>query len=134
MTERTAFELRTSSKLAGCVTVKIRYSDFQTVTKQEVIPYTAADHLLLGKVKELFSRLYDRRLLIRLIGVRFSHLVPGNYQIHLFDDTQELIGLYQAIDSVKNRFGENYLIRGSGFDGRQIYRPLAEKFFRAFKL
>ena len=134
MTERTAFELRASNKLAGCVTVKIRYSDFQTVTRQAVIAYTAADHLLLEKVKELFNKLYDRRLLIRLVGVRFSHLVPGNYQINIFDDTQELIGLYQAIDSVKNRFGEHYLIRGSGFDGKQTYRPLVEKFFRAFKL
>jgi DNA polymerase-4 len=134
MTERTAFELRSSNKLTGCATVKIRYSDFQTVTRQAVIPYTAADHTLQSKVKELFNRLYDRRLLIRLIGVRFSHLVPGNYQIDLFDDTQELIGLYQAIDSIKNRFGEQFLVRGSGYDRDTMYRPSAEKFFRVFKL
>ena len=98
MTERTAFELRDTNKLTGCITVKIRYSDFQTVTKQAIIPYSAADHVLLKKVKELFDKLYERRLLIRLIGVRFSHLIPGNYQINLFDDTQEAIKLYQAID------------------------------------
>ena len=114
MTEKIAFELRDNSKLTGCVTVKIRYSDFQTVTRQMVIPYTSADHLLLSTVKQLFGKLYDRRLLVRLIGVRLSHLVPGNYQIHLFDDTNETINLYQAIDHIKNRFGENKLMRAAG--------------------
>lgn len=112
MTEKIAFELRQQDRLTGCITVKIRYSDFETVTKQMTIPYSSSDHILLEKVKSLFHRLYDRRLLVRLIGVRFSHLVPGNYQISLFDDTAEMISLYQAIDSIKNRFGWQYLIRG----------------------
>lgn len=114
MTEKIAFELRDNDKLTGCVTVKVRYSDFQTVTKQAVISYTSADHILLQTVKQLFEKVYDRRLLVRLVGVRFSHLVPGNYQIHLFDDTHETINLYQAIDHIKNRFGENKLIRAAG--------------------
>ncbi len=114
MTEKISFELRDNNKLTGCVTVKVRYSDFQTVTKQAVIPYTSADHILLKTATQLFDKLYDRRLLVRLIGVRFSHLVPGNYQIHLFDDTTETINLYQAIDHIKNRFGENKLIRAAG--------------------
>jgi len=113
MTEKIAFELRQEDKLTGCVTVKIRYSDFETVTKQMSIPYTCCDHVLLEKVKELFHKLYDRRLLVRLIGVRFSHLVQGNYQISLFDDTQEMIALYQAIDQIKNRFGWQYLMKGT---------------------
>ncbi len=114
MTEQIAFELRDNNKLTGCVTVKIRYSDFQTVTKQTVIPYTSGDHTLLQHVKELFGKLYDRRLLVRLVGVRFSHLVPGNHQINLFEDTQETIKLYQAIDHIKHRFGETKLIRAAG--------------------
>jgi DNA polymerase-4 len=114
MTEQIAFELRDNNKLTGCITVKLRYSDFQTFTRQAVIPYTCSDHLLLQHVKELFGKLYDRRLLVRLIGVRFSHLVPGNYQINLFEDTQETVKLYQAIDHIKHRFGETKLIRAAG--------------------
>jgi DNA polymerase-4 len=114
MTEQIAFELRDNNKLTGCITVKIRYSDFQTVTRQAVISYTSADHILLETVKQLFTKLYDRRLLVRLIGVRFSHLVPGNYQINLFNDTHETINLYQAIDNIKHRFGENKLVRAAG--------------------
>ncbi len=61
------------------------------MTKQLSIPYTSSDHILLEKVKELFHRLYDRRLLIRLIGVRFNNLVSGNYQISLSTIAQEMI-------------------------------------------
>jgi len=114
MTEEVAFQLRQQNKLTGCVTVKVRYSNFETFTRQITIPYTNADHVLLQTAKELFNKLYERRLLIRLLGIRFTHLIPGNYQISLFEDTQEMINLYQAIDSVKKRFGEKTLIRAVG--------------------
>ncbi|WP_207494845.1 DNA polymerase IV [Aridibaculum aurantiacum] len=114
MTERIGHELRQQNKLTGCITIKIRYADFNTLTKQQAIPYTSADHLLLARVKELFTRLYDRRLLVRLIGIRFSNLVPGNYQINLFDDTNEDIKLYQALDHLNNRYGRSMVVRASG--------------------
>lgn len=113
MTEKIAFELRSQDKLAGCIAVKIRYSDFQNENIQKSIPYTNSDHVLLQFAKDLFNKLYKRRILVRLIGIRFSNLIPGNYQINLFDDTQEAIRLYQAIDSVKKQFGEKYLVRGT---------------------
>jgi DNA polymerase-4 len=114
MTERLAFDLRQQNRLTACVTVKIRYSDFMTYTKQVTIPYTNADHVLMNVAIELFKRLYERRLLIRLIGIRFTNLIPGNYQIRLFDDTEEMIRLYKAIDSIKNRYGEKFVIRAGG--------------------
>ncbi|WP_207513234.1 DNA polymerase IV [Longitalea luteola] len=114
MTEEIAFQLRQQNKLTGCVTVKLRYSNFETFTKQMTIPYTNADHILLKTATALFNKLYERRLLVRLLGIRFTHLIPGNYQISLFDDTQEMINLYQAIDSVKKRFGEKTIIRAVG--------------------
>jgi DNA polymerase-4 len=113
MTEKIAFELRSNNKLTSCIHVKIRYSDFQTMTMQTTIPYTANDHFLIQKVKELFTRLYDRRQLLRLIGVRFTNLVQGSYQINIFEDSQEMIGLYRAIDSVKKQFGEKLLFRAA---------------------
>lgn len=113
MTEKIAFELRQDGRLTGCITLKLRYSDFNTLTKQAVIPYTASDLVLLKKAKELFHRLYDRRLRVRLLGIRFTHLIPGTYQINLFEDTQEMISLYQQIDSIKSQFGETLLKRAS---------------------
>jgi len=118
MTESLAFDLRSQNRLTGCVTVKIRYSNFETFTKQQTIPYSNADHVLFKTVTQLFEKLYEKRLLIRLTGVRFSNLIPGNHQIDLFNDTQEMISLYKAIDSVKNQFGENLLIKAGGMKGR----------------
>ena len=114
MTEKIGFELRTQNKLTGCVSVKLRYSDFNTLTRQSTIAYTSADHILLKKVKELFAKLYDRRLLVRLVGVRFTHLVPGNYQIDMSEDTNETVKLYQALDSLNHRYGRYLIMRASG--------------------
>ncbi|HTE24232.1 DNA polymerase IV [Flavitalea sp.] len=109
MTEKIAFDLRNQNRLTGCITVKIRYSDFETHTIQKTVPYTNADLMLVKTVRELFKKLYERRLLIRLIGVRLTHLIAGTYQINMFQDTSELIHLYQAVDSIKNQFGEGVL-------------------------
>lgn len=114
MTESIGFELRRQDRLTGCLTVKLRYSNFDTVARQKTIDYTNSDHLLLQTAQEAFDRLYDRRLLIRLLGIRFTRLIPGNYQIKLYEDTQENIRLYQSIDSVKRRFGEKAIFRAVG--------------------
>lgn len=116
MVEKVAFQLRTQHKLASCVTVKIRYSDFNTETKQVQIPYTSSDHTLLHAVNALFDKLYSKRMLIRLVGVRLSRLVHGNHQINLFDDTAESIGLYEALDHIKHRYGTDKVIRATTLD------------------
>jgi len=107
MVEKIAFQMRKKEKLTGCVTVKIRYSNFDTHTLQKTIPYTSFDHVLTTIALELFDRLYQRRMLIRLIGVRFSHLVSGVQQLNMFEDTPEMVNLYQAIDRIRLRFGDN---------------------------
>ncbi|APG60975.1 DNA polymerase IV [Christiangramia salexigens] len=122
MAESLAYQLRKGNKLTSVVSVKIRYSDFQTQSKQAKIPYTSADHILIPKVEELFKQLYSRRLLIRLIGVRFSGLVGGNYQINLFDDSEEMLSLYNSLDKIKNRFGEHSVMRAVTLGTKTIGR------------
>lgn len=122
MTENLAFQLRKGEKLTSCVTVKLRYSDFQTETMQCRIPYTSADHILIPKILELFEKLYSRRVLIRLIGVRFSHLVSGGYQINLFDDNEEQISLYNAMDALRKKFGDRAVMKAAGIEARSIGR------------
>jgi len=122
MTENLAYQLRRGEKLTACIAVKIRYSDFNTYSKQVRIPYTSADHILIPKILELFRVLYNRRLLVRLIGIRFSHLVPGNYQINLFEDTEEALNLYAAMDNIRERFGDKSVLRASGLGAKTIGR------------
>jgi len=117
MTEAVGFELRKQDKLSACVTIKLRYLNFDTVVRQKTIDYTNADHLLLATAQDVFEKLYDRRMLIRLLGVRLTKLVPGNYQIKLYEDTQEAIRLYQSIDSIKRQFGVRGVMRAAGVRG-----------------
>ncbi|MEI6061222.1 MAG: DNA polymerase IV [Bacteroidota bacterium] len=114
MVEKIAFTLRKKQKLTSCVTLKIRYSNFDTHTVQQRIGYTSFDHVLIPVAKELFRKLYQRRMLIRLVGVRLSHLVTGVQQIDLFDQTPELINLYQAVDRMRLRYGRAAVIRAVG--------------------
>lgn len=124
MTEQLGTKLRQKQQLTSCISVKIRYSDFETHSLQKRVPYTSADHTLISLVKELFKKLYSRRLLIRLIGVRFSGLVYGNYQINLFEDTQEQISLYQALDRLNTKFGEKTVCRAVSMQvGRRKFNP-----------
>ncbi|MEM9142085.1 MAG: DNA polymerase IV [Bacteroidota bacterium] len=122
MTENLAYQLRRGNKLTACITVKLRYSDFNTYSKQLRIPYTSADHILIPKILELFHRLYNKRMLVRLVGIRFSHLVSGNYQINLFEDTEEALNLYQAMDYVRSRFGDRSVFRASAMGAKTIGR------------
>lgn len=115
MTEKLVFEMRKQEKLTSNVSVKIRYSNFDTHTMQKRIPYTSFDHTLIEISKELFEKLYNRRLLVRLIGVKFSGLVHGFQQLSLFDDKSELATLYAALDKLKARYGSDIIRRGIAF-------------------
>jgi len=114
MTEKLIYQLRRANKLTACVTFKIRYSDFQTYTKQKRIPYSASDHMILPIVLDLYRTLYQRRLLVRLIGVKFGCLVSGGHQINLFEDNDKIMNLYQAMDRIRNRYGEKAVLRAGG--------------------
>jgi DNA polymerase-4 len=122
MAENLAYQLRRGDKLVACISVKIRYSDFNTYTKQLKIPYTSADHVIIPKILDLFDSLYQRRLLIRLVGVKFSHLVSGNYQINLFDDTEDMLNLYNAMDAIRGKYGELSIQRAAAMGAKTIGR------------
>ena len=122
MTENLAYQLRRGHKLTACVTFKIRYSDFQTYTQQQHIPYSSLDQSILPVVLNLFEKLYNRRLLVRLIGVKFSSLVQGGHQVNLFEDNEKHLNLNVAIDSMRERYGDRSVIRAAGMEAKSIGR------------
>lgn len=122
MAENLIYQLRRGNKLTACITFKIRYSDFQTYTMQKRIPYSSADHKIIPIVKELYKKLYQRRMLVRLVGVRFSHLVEGGHQIDIFDDDEKILNLYQAMDKMRERYGDRAVIRAKGMEAKSISR------------
>lgn len=105
--EELAYELRKNNWIASIIAVKIKYSNFDTASKQLKIPYTSIDSQLKKIAEDLFEKLYDRRLRIRSLGVSFSGLINSHYQIDLFSDQEETIQLYSAIDKMRKRFGFN---------------------------
>jgi DNA polymerase-4 len=109
LTEKTCYGLREDEKLTGCVTVKIRYSDFETTSRQETVDYTALDDVLIAKVKDLFSKSYQKGRPVRLLGVRFSQMIPFTMQMSLFDNNAEKLNLYKAVDDIKDRYGSKFV-------------------------
>lgn len=119
MVEKIAFKMRKKQKLASVVTVKIRYSNFDTHTLQKQIAYTSFDHVLMDTALDLFRRLYERRMLIRLIGVKLGGLVGGVQQLDLFDNNEKLIKLYLSMDKIRMRFGSGAIHRASGVEKKE---------------
>ena len=112
LTEKTAYDLRSDDKLTGCVTIKIRYPDFETTSRQETIDYTALDDVLIEKTRQLFDKLYRKGQPVRLLGVRFSQLIPFTMQMNLFNNNEEKLNLYKAVDDIKDRFGGKLVTKG----------------------
>jgi len=125
MAESLAYQLRQGNKLTACITLKLRYADFNTYTLQKQIPYTASDHKLIEVAGELFKKHYNRRLLVRLIGLRCSHLVQGAQQISLFEDSEEMIQLYKAMDRIHRKYGSKAIRRAISMESRagNYYNP-----------
>ncbi|MES2775699.1 MAG: DNA polymerase IV [Bacteroidota bacterium] len=109
--EKICHELRTEKMLAGCLTVKIRYENFETVSRQTVIDYTSSDHIVIPQAKLLFKQLHTPGRPVRLIGVRFSALIHENQQLNLFQVADQTPKLYNAIDELKKKFGTSSLQR-----------------------
>ena len=61
-------------------------------------------------------------MLIRLVGVKVSDIVSGNYQINLFDDTEQMLHLYNAMDSIRNKYGELSVMRAAAMGAKTIGR------------
>lgn len=114
MTEKLCFKLRSKEKLASVITVKIRYANFDTHTLQKKVAYTSLDHVLIETVREMFKRLYERRMLIRLVGIKLGGLISGVQQLTLFDYNEKQIRLYLSMDKIRNHYGSGAIKRASG--------------------
>lgn len=127
LTEKTAYSLREDEKMTGCVTVKIRYSDFETTSRQETVDYTALDDVLIAKVKDLFNKTWQKGRPVRLLGVRFSHMIPITTQMSLFENKVEKLNLYKAVDDIKDRFGSKLLTKAVNSNSKKDNQPATNK-------
>lgn len=111
LAEKIGFELRQEGKLAGCVAIKLRYENFETITRQQVIDHSQSDLVFIRRAKELFRNAYNPSRKVRLIGVRLSQLDTDVLQMNLFENPEEEKNLFSAIDDIKSQFGKQSLFR-----------------------
>ena len=122
LTEKLSYDLRKLNRLTSCITVKVRYDDFSTTSHQHTVDYSLSSKYLIEMSAALFKTLYETGRPVRLIGVRFSHLIHSNTQFELFNDREEENNLYKAIDTVKSKYGTNKLILARGIDLGNVKR------------
>ena len=100
--------MRQQTKHARTITLKLRYSDFETITRRfSSKEATDADEFIFaGAVKLLEQTLSGKRKPVRLIGIGVSNLVSYGKQLNLLDSTpQRLEHLDKAIDRIRNKYG-----------------------------
>ena len=100
--EKVAWRARKRGVRARTVTLKLRYHDFETLTRSRTIPSTSADSELLPVLLDLFARAHQRPVPVRLLGVALSNLVLDDRQMRLFADDGRR---WEAVDTVRARYG-----------------------------
>lgn len=107
LNRRNAYELRKIGKFTCCVAVKIRYADFETVTRQMTVPPVAGDRETSAYVRELLAKYVERGRPVRLLGVRYTHLSDQGKQLDLFSQDPVTGALDKALDQLRDRFGDD---------------------------
>lgn len=128
LTETVAWRLRRHKLRGRTVQLKLRYSDFHTITRSQTlaVPTNATQDIWQAASMLLAERLPARRLLVRLLGVGVSGFEnPEQVQRSLFDDAEhERHGRLDAVaDQIKDRFGAASLKRASGLMHDAEHRP-----------
>lgn len=113
--ERVASRARTRGVLVGQLTLKLRYTDFQTITRGRTIAPTSVDTVLHGVARELYREARTRELPIRLLGVAVAQLRLDTVQLPLFD-VGERRGV--VVDRVRDRFGYRAVQLATSLGGR----------------
>lgn len=113
LVERVGRALRKERLQAKTITLKLRYSDFSTITRSTTLREgTDLDAVIYGEIKALFRKAYARRGRVRLLGAGTSNFVSAAWQQPLVVDdvdVRKLKSLYKAIDKVRDRFGTEAL-------------------------
>jgi DNA polymerase-4 len=108
LTERVGAKLRESQKAARCVTIKLRWADFTTITRQQTLRQpTDADQVIFTTGLKLMNRaLLTEKQPVRLIGIGVASLVESGQQLNLLDSSaQRLERLNRAIDRIREKYG-----------------------------
>ncbi|MFC1853897.1 DNA polymerase IV [candidate division CSSED10-310 bacterium] len=120
LTEKATNRLRQKALRARKVSLKLRYSDFQTLTRDYTfhVP-TDVDQEISAVVISLFRKAFTRRTRVRLVGVTLGNLTPKPWQIpipilHCLK-AEKLRAVYEKVDDLRDRYGFGTLLNAHSF-------------------
>jgi DNA polymerase-4 len=108
LTERVGSDLRQRGKLTRCITLKLRYADFTTITRRHTLEQAGdTDQAIFDTGQKLLRRaLTQEKQPVRLIGIGVSSLVePGRQLDMLGSSAQRQEKLNRVIDRIRNKYG-----------------------------
>tara|TARA_B100000809_G_scaffold244999_1_gene271518 strand:- start:617 stop:1837 length:1221 start_codon:yes stop_codon:yes gene_type:complete len=129
LTEQVGYRLRRHALRGKVVQIKVRFADFQTITRSKTLPEPTNSTQVLWETAAalLNTRLSERHLPVRLLGMGVSGIDHSQFiQRSLFDDGQQEKQLDAVGDDIKDRFGEGALRRGSNFRHGGEHHPAAK--------
>jgi DNA polymerase-4 len=123
LSERIGSTLREYGKQARTTGLRIRYVDqFSAHQTVRLGKPTNDERELLATAKDLFDKLFTRRVAVRLVGVSVTNLETDRRQNELFDtDANRRWHLNRGLDSVRGRYGWNAVFYGNGLELREHY-------------
>ena len=124
LAEMVARRVRNGAMVGRVLTMKLRYSDFDTLHHQSVMPEPTDDEeMLILQGWKLLDQCWKQGRAVRLLGLSLGALTPKDesaMQMSLFVGKQIIRreALYKALDSLKDRFGEKIILRAMGSSQR----------------
>ena len=123
LSERVGAELRAQGRQSRCITLKLRYNDFETITRSHTLKQAAdTDSAIFEVGHRLLDKALEHRVVpVRLIGIGVSHLVEGR-QLNMFDPRSELLEqLNEAIDRIRDRYGFRAVESGCTLPLKEVF-------------
>ncbi len=123
LSTRIGRDLRKHKFLTDTITLKLRYADFVTQSKTLRCDYTNHDMPIYTIAEKLFRQLWTRRVRVRLLGISTTHFIDDIAQLYMFPEEHEKQErLYDAIDSIRTRFGKEAITFAAVQEQREMMR------------
>ncbi len=108
LTEKICQKVRNRNWAASTISIKLRYSDFQTLTRSRTIKPTDDDKIVFDTAWQLLDKAHTRRVAVRLVGVGLTNFSESSEQEYLFEDAEiKRKKMFRAVTRIRDKFGYN---------------------------
>ncbi len=110
LVEEVCASLRRKRWKSRTITLKLRYSDFKTITRASTIEPTQDDAVVFDTVRQMMHKAYTRKLPLRLLGVSLRNFVSSDQtELSLFDQSQSRDKMLDAVNKIRKKYGDDVI-------------------------